>query len=130
MDYMKFLPFAATLFWGLLSSCQLSSEKAQEEATESGSIPPPKGFSADAGGSLPPPREELPDLTVSSEPNKEPQEKVDVIKMGDFEFKDVLGTLPSERELAAPPASILPPSKKSEGSQLADEVTQPLVTNP
>lgn len=134
MDSMKIFSLAIALFFLGLTSCQLSSEKAAEaaaeEARQGNSIPPPQGLAATSEES-PSPQEELPDLTQNTEPRTEPKKEVDVIKMGDFEFKNVLETLPSQRDLAAPPAPINPaPSQPDGESGIAVGTNQPLVTNP
>ncbi|MGJ8723888.1 MAG: hypothetical protein ACSHYB_04970 [Roseibacillus sp.] len=125
---MKFLSLLAGCSLLGLSSCALSSDKVEEEDTDGPSIPPPTGLQASNTSEST--QEQLPELPSSSEQSSKPTEKVSVKEIDGFVYEDVLNTLPSQRDLATPPTSLVPSSLKDEESQTTDDDTKPLVINP
>ncbi len=113
----------------ILSSCQLSSEKALAEANAKaedtsvdgeGVIPPPSGtLNLAEGESLLASQSGLPSLVgeLEKDSKNKKENKIDVVKSGDFVFRDAVGSLPSQRDLAIPPGTNSPPV----GAQGVDE---------
>lgn len=132
MHTMKHLTLVAALPMLALSSCQLSSEKAKEEAEAGGSIPPPKNQQlTDAVSEEPASQELLPDLSTKDEQGEVANKELNVIQSGDFIFKDPLKDLPTKRDLATPPTPVMAaPEEKEPESNLDSEITEPLVQNP
>ena len=129
MNFMKLLPFTSLLPLLALSSCQLSSEKAKEEAARIDSIPPPSKLQVTDTSTSP--QEELPDLSLAAKPDEEPKSEVNVIESGDFIFKDPLKDLPSQSDLDSPTAPLVPvPTKEDIESKASSPSGPPLVTNP
>ena len=129
MHLMKLIPLLAGCSLLSLSSCALFSKKDKKDETIGDeSIPPPSNQQASLSEAKP--QEELPELPAASEQVTSPNEKLNVKEIDGFRFKDILTDLPSQRDLASPPASLAPSVPKTEGTQSNEDETKPLVSNP
>ena len=131
MHPMKFVPLLAGCTLLSLSSCGLIREKdSVDETIGDESIPPPSTAQASKEKENDIPQAELPELSATSKPDDKPTGEVNVKEIDGFVYKNVLDDLPTQRDLATPPASISPSSQNDEGTRRVEDETKPLVANP